>query len=104
MQAWLETSWQGIHARVLYDFIAQAPDTLRLSMGDTVTVLGAVDENWWAVARDGGGPESQGLAPTVYLDVIRGVGGRTGRRQPRYVGVTLSTLTHSIPLPTVSLF
>ena len=63
----MDASEEEIYARVLFDFVAATKDDLSVQEGDTVTVLGKVDENWYRARHDNG---QIGLCPVNYLEVI----------------------------------
>eukprot|EP00050_Salpingoeca_kvevrii_P001851 m.181399 g.181399 ORF g.181399 m.181399 type:complete len:228 (-) comp10474_c0_seq7:207-890(-) len=53
-----------------YSYTSQQEDDIAFEPGDEMTVLEEVDSNWIRVRKDGGGPRSEGLAPTNYVKYL----------------------------------
>lgn len=62
------------YGTVLYDFPAQGEDEVSVTVGDSVTILDASNEEWWHVRRHVNGAE--GVVPSSYIE--RSLAGRQG--------------------------
>lgn len=54
------------YGTVLYDFPAQGEDEVSVTVGDSVTILDASNEEWWHVRRHVNGLE--GVVPSSYIE------------------------------------
>jgi len=53
-------------ARVLYDYMAKAPNELSINVGEVVRVVEKMDEGWWEGERYG----QTALFPATYVEMM----------------------------------
>ncbi|KAG2465652.1 SH3 domain-containing protein 19 isoform X1 [Polypterus senegalus] len=62
----MDYQYQGQQAEVLHDFISEQPDDLTLKTGDTVSILGKIDNDWFSGTCRG----RTGIFPVSFVRVI----------------------------------